>query len=179
MARQVRAITVSGIEDLAQQLKKLQATATGEPIRQALLESAQMIRDDAARRAPIAPYATRQRGQTYQPGGLRKSLKAASGRKYKNFLQAFAFTLKNAAPHAHLVEFGTKPHTIAGKKMRIAARAFQWLARVGDQVRTKIQHPGSRPNPFFQSAIKAQRSRIKRLLEQRVKAAFDAIGRAA
>jgi len=87
--------------------------------------------------------------------------------------------LKDAAPHAHLVEFGTKPHTIAGKKMRIAARAFQWLARVGDQVRTKIQHPGSRPNPFFQNAIKSQRLRIKRLLEQRVKAAFDAIGRAA
>lgn len=179
MARRVRNIQVEGIAELTQHFDKLKFTAAGADVQAALLEGAEMIQQEALRRAPIAPYATRQHGKSIAPGGLRASIKAASGRKHKTFLQAFTFTLSRLAPHAHLVQFGTKPHLIAGKKMRIAARAFTWLRRVGDQIRTKIQHPGSRPNPFFTDAIKARRLAVKRLLEMRVKAAFDALSRAA
>ena len=95
-------------------------------------------------------------------------------------MQAFTFTFQKDAPHAHMVHNGTKPHWIRGKKfLRIAGRAFAWLSRVGDQVRTKVFHPGSRPNPFLADAVKAKRRSIKKLLETRVKAAFDALGRAA
>jgi HK97 gp10 family phage protein len=178
MAR-TKNISVTGLDDLTQQFKKLMATAEGPALQEAILEGARMIESEAERRAPIAPYATRQRGKTIPPGGLRKSIKAKAGRKYKNFLQAFTFTVTDIAPHAHLVEFGTKPHVIAKGKMRIAARAFAWLARVGDQVRAKVQHPGARPNPFFSGSIKAKRTQIKRLIESRAKAAFDALARAA
>jgi hypothetical protein len=63
--------------------------------------------------------------------------------------------------------------------MRIRGAAFSWLARLGDQVRTKIQHPGARPAFFFRDSIKAKRLQIKRLIEARAKAAFEAIARAA
>lgn len=180
----MKGIKVEGMEHLVGQMKRVVATAEGQQLQAALLEAAQEIRAEAARRAPIAPYATRQNGRDIAPGGLRASLKAAAGRKYKFFLQAFTFTLAKLAPHAHLVHFGTKPHAIVpgqgkSRKMRIAGRAFAWLSRVGDQVRTKVFHPGSRPNPFLADAVKAKRRQVKALLEARVKAAFDALGRAA
>jgi len=176
----MKGIKVEGMDHLAGQLKRVMATAQGQELQAALLAAAEEIRAEAARRAPIAPYPTRQNGRDIAPGGLRASLKAAAGRKYKTFLQAFTFTLAKLAPHAHMVHNGTKPHWIRGKKfLRIAGRAFAWLSRVGDQVRTKVFHPGSRPNPFLADAVKAKRRSIKKLLETRVKAAFDAVGRAA
>lgn len=176
----MKGIKVEGMDHLAGQLKRVMATAQGQELQAALLAAAEEIRAEAARRAPIAPYPTRQNGREIAPGGLRASLKAAAGRKYKTFLQAFTFTLAKLAPHAHMVHNGTKPHWIRGKKfLRIAGRAFAWLSRVGDQVRTKVFHPGSRPNPFLADAVKAKRRSIKKLLEARVKAAFDALGRAA
>lgn len=173
-------ISVKGMDELVGQMKRVMGTAAGQDIEEALLEAAREIRGEAARRAPIAPYATKRFGADRPPGDLKKAIKAAKGRKYKTFMQAFTFTFQKDAPHAAMVHNGTKPHWIRGKKfLRIAGRAFAWLSRVGDQVRTKVFHPGSRPNPFLADAVKAKRRSIKKLLETRVKAAFDALGRAA
>lgn len=178
MAR-ARNIRVEGLDELTQQFNKLMATAEGPALQDAILQGARMLEDEVERRAPVAPYATHYRGRMIEPGGLRESVQSGKGRKHKNFLQAYTFTLKGKAPHAYMVEFGTKAHTIKGKKMRIRGAAFSWLARLGDQVRTKIQHPGARPSRFFRDSIKAKRLQIKRLIEARAKAAFEAIARAA
>ena len=172
-------IKIEGLDDLTQQFKKLMATAEGPALQQALLDAAEMLESEVERRAPVAPYATNRFGQVFNPGQLRKSVKSARGRKHKFFLQAYTFTLKDLAPHAYWAESGTKPHVISGKKMRIAGRAFAWLDRVGDQVRTKVQHPGARPSKFFSTAIKAKRLEIKKLIEVRARAAFEAVARAA
>lgn len=173
-------IKVEGMDELVGQMKRVMETAAGQDLENALLDAAREIRGEAARRAPIAPYATKRFGSVEAPGGLRRAIKAAKGRKYKTFMQAFIFTFQKDAPHAAMVHNGTKPHWIRGKKfLRIAGRAFAWLSRVGDQVRTKVFHPGSRPNPFLADAVKAKRRQVKALLEARVKAAFDALGRAA
>ena len=172
-------IKIEGLDDLTQQFKKLMATAEGPALQQALLDAAEMLESEVERRAPVAPYATNRFGQVFNPGQLRKSVKSARGRKHKFFLQAYTFTLRHLAPHAYWAESGTKPHVISGKKMRIAGRAFAWLERVGDQVRTKVQHPGARPSQFFSKSIKSKRLEIKRLIEVRARAAFEAVARAA
>ena len=178
MARSTN-IKIEGLDDLTQQFKKLMATAEGPELQQALLDAAEMLESEVERRAPVAPYATNRFGQVFNPGQLRKSVKSARGRKHKFFLQAYTFTLRHLAPHAYWAEFGTKSHVISGKKMRIAGRAFAWLERVGDQVRTKVQHPGARPSQFFSKSIKSKRLEIKRLIEVRARAAFEAVARAA
>ena len=173
-------IKVEGMDELVGQMKRVMQTAAGQDIENALLEAAREIRGEAARRAPIAPYTTKRFGADRPPGDLKAAIKAAKGKKYRTFMQAFTFTFQKEAPHAVMVHNGTKPHWIRGKKfLRIAGRAFAWLSRVGDQVRTKVSHPGSRPNPFLGNAVKAKRRAVKALLEARVKAAFDALGRAA
>lgn len=167
-------IKIEGLTELAGQMQKLKDTAQGQAVRSALLDGANLITDAARARAPIAPYATNYRGTSIAPGGLRKSLSAAAGRQFKTFLQAYAFSLKKAAPHAHLVEFGTKAHEITPKNKK-----FLMFGNLFKRFSKKVEHPGSRPIPFFRDAIRAQRNAVKRLLEQRVKAAFDALGRAA
>ena len=181
MPRRSRTMTIGieGMDQLMVQLKKLQSIPTGQDVKKALLDGAEMIRSQAQNNAPIAPRPTHRKGVDIQPGGLRASFKAAMGKQYKTFLQAFTFTLARLAPHAHLVEFGTKPHTITGKKMKIHPHAFQWLARLGDQIRTKVHHPGSRPNPFFRNAIRSKRSTVRRHIEVAMKQAFEALSRAA
>jgi hypothetical protein len=178
MAR-ARNIKVEGLDELTQQFQKLMATAEGPALQDAILQGARMLEDEVERRAPVAPYPTHRFGAIRNPGDLKKSVKSAKGRKYKFFLQAYTFTFKDLAPHAFMVEFGTQARTIQGKKMRIRGAAFSWLKRLGDQVRTKIQHPGARPAFFFRDSIKAKRLQIKRLIEARAKAAFEAIARAA
>jgi hypothetical protein len=182
MAR-ARNIRIEGLDDLTQQFKKLMATAEGPALQDALLQAAEMLESEVERRAPVAPYATNRFGHVFNPGQLRKSVKSARGRKHKFFLQAYTFTIKDLAPHAYWAEFGTKSHVISGKKMRIAGRALMYSSerdnRVGDQVRTKVQHPGARPSKFFSTAIKAKRLEIKKLIEVRARAAFEAVARAA
>ena len=167
-------IKIEGMEDLAGQLEKLKRTAQGKEVQQALLDGAELIRNAARTNAPTAPYSTYYKGRMIAPGGLKASLMASPGRKFKNFLQAYAFALKNRAPHAHLVEFGTKPHAIVAKnkKVMVFGNRFRRFAR-------KVMHPGSREIPFFRNAIKQQRNAVKRLLESKVKAAFDALAKTA
>ena len=168
-------IKIEGLTELAGQLEKLKKTAQGAEVRAALLDGANLISDAAKARAPVAPYATNYRGRAIAPGGLKRSIAAAAGRQFKTFLQAYAYTLRQAAPHAHLVEFGTKTHKIKPKtKKRLL------FGNNGFFISSKgVTHPGSRPIPFFRGAIRAQRNNVKRLLESRVKAAFDALGRTA
>lgn len=173
MARLVT-IKVEGMVELAGMLEKVKATAQGHEVRAALLEGADMVRFAAVARAPIAPYPTNYKGRQIAPGGLRRSLMAAPGRQVKSFLQAFTFALKRLAPHAHLVERGTKAHVIVPKNKK-------WL-KFGNRFTAfakSVSHPGSRAQPFFSDAVRSQRNRIKKMLETRVKAAFDAIARAA
>jgi HK97 gp10 family phage protein len=167
-------IKIEGMTELAGQLEKLKDTATGSEVRDALIAAAQMVSGAAKTNAPTAPYPTNYKGSQIAPGGLKRSITAAPGRQYKTFLQAFAFSLKNTAPHASLVEFGTKPHSITpkDKKFLVFGNLFKRFAR-------SVQHPGSRSIPFFRDAVRSQRSSVKRLLETRVKAAFDALAKSA
>ena len=174
MAARQRQIKIEGLDELTQQMEKLKQIPQGRAVQSALLDAAQIVSQQARANAPVAPYPTYYRGKYINPGGLRASLTAAAGRAYKNFLQAFAYTLKVRAPHAHLVEFGTKQHTIkpTNKKRLAFGNRFKRFAK-------QVVHPGSRPIPFFSKAVAQTRNRIKRLLESKVKAAFDALGRAA
>ena len=185
----MRQIKIEGLTELAGQLEKLKAIPQGQAVRQALLDGAQLIERHAAANAPIAPTATHYRGKMIAPGGLRRSLQSAPGRSFKTFVQAYAFSLRKFAPHSHLVEFGTKAHTITGRMRFLRGKQAESAAtRIGIFARQavskyvfarKVSHPGAKETPFFRKAISSQRGAIKRLLESRVKAAFDALGRAA
>jgi len=172
MATRSRHIKIEGMDELTQDLEKLRQIPQGKAVQSALIEGAEMLSREARAAAPTAPSATYSAGRRVAPGGLKASFDAKPGRALKNFLQAYSFTWKNRAPHAHLVEFGTKPHSLAptGKKV---------MKFAGETFRKKAQHPGAKQNKFFRTAIARTRNRIKKLLEDKVKAAVEALARGA
>ncbi len=181
-------VKIQGMDELAGQFEALKRMGTGPNIQKALNEAANMLREEVHSRAPIAPRTIVDKGKTITPGGLKRSVKAAPGRKKKTFLQSFVFTLSGLAPHAHLVEFGTKAHTTPGKVLRFkGGRSASFSERVGifarqavDKfgfARGKVHHPGAKANPFFGDSVRAKRGAIKRHLEVSIKAAYESLGR--
>jgi len=76
------------------------------------------------------------------------------------------------APHSHLIEFGTQPHSLAtgsGKSKSRRKSKVQKIFGGGDILRrlnpNVMQHPGSRANPFMERAIPNADARIERILQ--------------
>jgi hypothetical protein len=76
------------------------------------------------------------------------------------------------APHSHLIELGTAPHSLAtgsGKSKSRRKSKVQKIFGGGDILRrlnpNVMQHPGSRANPFMERAIPNADSRIERILQ--------------
>jgi len=67
------------------------------------------------------------------------------------------------APYAPFVEFGTKPHVIRPKKKK--ALAFE-TENGKEVVVKKVNHPGSKPYPFFYADMKSRTKEVaKRFLQ--------------
>jgi len=77
-------------------------------------------------------------------GALRSSVKVSVKSK-RGTVYAQVKVGGKKAPHAHLVEFGTKPHKIRAKKNH--ALAF------GGAVIQEVDHPGAKPHPFVRPAF--------------------------
>jgi HK97 gp10 family phage protein len=76
------------------------------------------------------------------------------------------------APHSHLIEFGTAPHSLAtgsGKSKSLRKSKVQKIFGNGNILRRLnsdvMQHPGSRANPFMERAIPNAAGKIERILQ--------------
>ena len=115
----------------------------------------------AALRAGVNEYkGVAARGVPVDEGDLKRSLRVTT-RVKKGTVYASLKVGGRAAPHAHLVEFGTKPHKIRPKSKK--ALSF------GGKAAREVNHPGARPQPFMRpaadtapgSAISAVASKIR------------------
>lgn len=72
------------------------------------------------------------------------------------------------APYSGFVEFGTRPHVIEVKNKRVLA------ARTGGTVSggqyaifgRRVNHPGTKANPFFKRGVESQEKAINLVLAQ-------------
>jgi HK97 gp10 family phage protein len=56
-------------------------------------------------------------------------------------------TKGTSAQHRHLVEYGTKPHIIAGRN--------GGFLNIGSRYMRAVDHPGAKPNPFLERSLAA------------------------
>lgn len=72
--------------------------------------------------------------------------------------------LRNAAPYAHFIEEGTRPHPIS------ARRSGTLRFEVGGQVvyRRRVMHPGTKPRPFMRQAGEAGTNVLTQQLDVRL-----------
>jgi HK97 gp10 family phage protein len=122
------------------------------------LNAAQIIADDAKGRAPVRPTVSVGIGgftTTSFPGLLRsaiiaRALPIRSGSEMGAIVKVNYSERSGApiAPHAHLVEFGTKPHLIKSKNGKVLF--------FNGAYREEVHHPGAKPEPYFQPAVRAK-----------------------
>ncbi len=77
-------------------------------------------------------------------GALKASVRVTTKTK-RGTIYAYLKSGGRKAPHAHLVEFGTRPH-------RIAPKGAGGL-RIGSAFVGAVDHPGAKPHPFARTAF--------------------------
>ena len=126
---------IRGGRELAQVLSTLAPKLEKNIMRAALRAGAAVIREEAKANVPVLE------------GKLKKSIKVSAKVKAGKIMASVKVGGR-LAPHAHLVEFGTRPHKIEPKNagaLSIAGVAYR-----------SVDHPGARPNPFFRPALDAK-----------------------
>jgi HK97 gp10 family phage protein len=126
---------IIGGAELARMLATLPAKIEQNIMRSALRAGAAVIRAEAKTTAPVLS------------GALKKSIRI-SGKAKKGQITVSVKMGGKTAPHAHLVEFGTRAH-------KIAPNAAQALA-IGGALVGGADHPGAKPSPFFRAAFDAK-----------------------
>lgn len=112
-------------------------------IRAALLKVANRIREQAINEAP------------YKKGYLKKSISVHDEFKDSVIISAG----DGHAPYAAFVHEGTRPHVIRPKDKKALADK-----KTGRFFGRKVQHPGTKPNPFMLRAAKKTAPEINRLI---------------
>jgi hypothetical protein len=123
-----QAVAVEGISNVIRELER-RLTVPVSDIERTLRDEARPLRDSIRAAAP--------QGET---GNLRKGIVVRTGRRVDR--KSANVYVKNNAPHAHLVGYGTKAHSIGMKAKKVMAAAGAIFGR-------KVNHPGSKPDDFF------------------------------
>lgn len=93
-------------------------------------------------------------------GKLRKSVRVSTKSKGGK-VSAHVKAGGKAAPHAQLVEFGTKPHKIAPKKAGGLT--------IGGNIVSAVDHPGAKPHPYMRVALDAKTGAAVQAVAQQVR----------
>lgn len=162
-----------GFEALQKRLQKLPGNIAEKHLRSAVLAGAAVVRKDAQARAPK------------ESGRLAKSIKAKFIKGNDRNEKRYGVCVM--APHAHLIELGTRPHFIKPKKKRALAFGGRgWVtgsSRAGSMVFEgygtvvkEVFHPGNRANPFLRAALESNTSAIESAIHRRLSARLDREG---
>ncbi len=88
-------------------------------------------------------------------GKLRKSI------RYQVLDRGNKGEVKSTAPHAHLVHDGTAAHAIEARKAPLMFKGDGGLIHA-----RRVQHPGSKAQPFLLDAEREMRPEVERLLKE-------------
>lgn len=129
-------VQVKGLSDLQKALDTLPAKLQANVMRGALRAAGKPIAEAARSAAPVAE------------GDLAASIRIATRVKSGTVIGRVVAggkgsSKRGAAYHAHLVEYGTRPHIIEAKPPnKMLAIGF-----------ARVEHPGARPKPFMRPAL--------------------------
>lgn len=125
---------IQGAAELDRALKQLSSKLEARLLRQALRDGGVVLQKGAQGHVSV------------RKGNLRKTIRVTTRvSKGVVVVQVKAGNPKKGVFYAHLVEGGTKPHTIRphrGKRLKIGPAFF-----------LKVEHPGSRARPFMTPAF--------------------------
>ncbi len=121
-------LEIKGNEEFAKTLLALAKALPNDKVEPVMMEGAKVIRDAVKAKAPLGPT-----------GHLKKAVKAKQLKQISNYPRSAAAAVdRKVAPHAYIIEYGTKPrHQKSGR------------------------YTGSGPaRPFFRPAVDANREPV-------------------
>lgn len=133
-------LKIEGLDKLMDALKAAPEFTIGE-VSKAVQKSALTVQSVAIKEAPV--------NKKTGGGNLRQNIKS-------NMLTKTRAQVVSKAPYSIFVEEGTRPHIIRIKKKRILADK-----RAGEFYGTKVNHPGTKANPFMQRAVDKSQGKVK------------------
>jgi HK97 gp10 family phage protein len=121
-------------------------------IEEAISQSTKAIAAGAKQRVPV------------RTGNLKKTIKSSFDRgTATGYVKAGKYlgSQSGGYPYAHLVEFGTKPHTIVAKNAKALSIRGGFIEQVN--------HPGAQEHPFMRPAFEQEKPNLIRNVTQAVK----------
>lgn len=138
------------LKKVLSELEKLPEKIGQNLVRGALRAGAKVFADAAKQNVPV------------DDGDLKGSIRVSSRRdRIRGGYGAQVRAGKRGARHAHLVEFGTKPHKIKGPVV------------LNGKVYRNIKHPGARPNAFMRRTFDANGARAFEAYADYIRKRFD------
>ena len=120
--------------------KKLEDVISREKLSKFLEESAKFVFAEVKERAPV------------RTGKLRESIALVK-------VSDLHYIVGSPLEYAVFVERGTRPHIIRPKR----ARALRFEVGGETVFAKKVEHPGTKPRPFFERALQKYREQWKRI----------------
>lgn len=122
-------------------LGKIELEMRNKALRKAVKRASRIVEQEAKRLAPKPGYEGDKPGRTALKDTIGVSVKEyRGGRVYVGIIGP----RRPAGNHAHLVEFGTKPHRIRPKDKK--------ALRIGGRFIGEAKHPGAKAKPFMRPA---------------------------
>jgi HK97 gp10 family phage protein len=140
------AVKIEGLDEFAEGIRRAPQQTTSE-LSKAINKSLLTIESQAKKEAPANKGIST--GNT-----LRQNIKARMTSKLAGEVVA-------SRPYALYVHEGTRPHIIVPVYKKVLANK-----RTGEFFGTLVHHPGTRPNPFFERAIRNSTRMIEQFFNQ-------------
>lgn len=138
-------IYVKGAAEIEAVLKTLSAKIEANVVRAALRAGAVVLQKQAKAEAPVGEPSGIARNLGLKSGALQSTVRVSTFKRGANVMASVkAGDRKKGVFYAHMVEGGTIPHTIRGKKLLFFNSMF----------RKEIKHPGAKAMPFMHDALK-------------------------
>jgi HK97 gp10 family phage protein len=132
-------------------------------LNQSLKTMAQYVADEIRRAAPVG----RTTGRDGPTGGeLRRSIGTEKRKAHQNKQSRFVVGINPRAFYWKFIEFGTKPHTIKGRKGK-------FLSFGGKQYRS-VKHPGLPARPFIRPTWDRVKTNLPRMFMSHLKSLLRA-----
>ena len=146
-------VKINGLKELTAALKKSPELTVNE-LNKSIARSIGVLQNQTIKEAPVNKVA--------MGGNLRQSIKSA-------MLSRLRGEVSVEAKYGIYVHEGTAPHTIVARgKSLYNKRSGQFFGK-------KVNHPGTRANPFLQRAIKVVTPRISELFTEAMNNVFNKI----
>lgn len=136
-------VTITGLDDFAEGIK-MAPQETVKELSTAINKSILVIHNQALREAPV----NKQTGG----GNLRQNIKS-------RMVSRLIGEVASLAPYSVFVHEGTSPHVIVPVNKRVLANV-----RTGQIFGKRVNHPGTKANPFLYRALERSANKIEQIL---------------